>query len=333
MKLPNRHRVILGMDSVSVEPQKALLPKVVCVVGPTSAGKTCLGIQLAKHFHGEVVNADARQVYRGFEIGTGKPAGVRETSSRGRDVLMVEDVPHHLMNMADPDHVMTVGEWREQAMVAIQDISAHDRLPILVGGTGLYIQAIVDNYHIPEVPPQPAFREEMDERSLEDLVRRLREIDPAACEIVDLKNKRRVMRALEVVHVTGRSFASQRLLGEPLVDALLIAPTCTKDVLNANISATIDDMIQRGWVEEVKRLHDQGVDWEDPAMTSIGYRELGAYLREEMPLEDAIEKIKQATRQYAKRQLTWFNKDKRIHWVKDGGEAQSLVSGWLDCKE
>jgi len=192
-------------------------PKILCIVGPTSSGKTSLGIALAKHFNGEVVNADARQVYQGFDIGTGKPEGVWD-----KDVLLVESIPHHLMRWLRPEEMCAMIAWRVRALEVIREIAARGHVPIVVGGTGLYIRALVDNFDAPAVVSSGHFRAKMGERSLDELVAELKRVDPESAKVVDLKNPRRVLRALEVVHVTGRSFVEQQKKGEPLVDAFLM---------------------------------------------------------------------------------------------------------------
>lgn len=305
-----------------------LLPRALCIVGPTSSGKTALGIALAKKFKGEVINADARQIYRGFNIGTGKPEG-RRMSSDGRRFFLVERVPHHLMDFMSPLKVCTVAEWQKKALRFVRTLSDKGKLPILVGGTGLYIQALVDNYRIPSVPPNPAYRGAMESKTLSELVSMLLHVDPEAEKIVDLKNRRRVLRALEVVTFTGRAFSVQRHRDRPVVDALLIGIKRSKEELKERIEMAIDQMILRGWVKEVEKLHRHGVPWNAPAMTSIGYREIGAYLRGEIPLETAIERTKRATGQYTKRQITWFKREGRVHWVKDAAEAARVVKKWM----
>ncbi len=300
---------------------KRALPRVLCIVGPTASGKTALGIHLAKRYKGEVVNADARQVYRGFDIGTGKPQHLKKG--------LVEGVRHHLFDAFSPEHVLNVTDWRRRALRALSDIRGRDHVPILVGGTGMYIQALVDNYHIPAVPPHPEFRRAMEGKSLQDLVALFTRVDPEAALVVDIKNRRRVLRALEVATFTGKSFAQQRLKGRPLVDPYLIAIAYDRPVLYARIHAAVDQMIARGWVEEVRALLAAGVAPSAPAMSSIGYREMIDVVRGRRTLEQARIAIKQATRRYAKRQLTWFKRDPRVHWVKNEKEAIRLVGRWL----
>lgn len=292
------------------------LPRIVCIVGPTSSGKTALSLVLAKEFNGEIVNADARQLYRGFDIGTGKPSSVLRLHT-----------PHHLFD-EDPAKQLTVTEWREKALKCIHEIADRGHLPIIVGGTGLYIQALVDNFSIPEVPPNEVLREKLSRWSSLELLRRLQELDPDALEVVDVKNPRRVMRALEVVLSTGTSFVAQRQKGEPLVDALQIGIERSREELYERAERAVDEMIGGGWVEEVRGLLAQGITKETPAMSAIGYRELVDVVEGRATLEVVVPMIKQYTRNYSKRQITWFKKDKSIVWVKDTQNAEKEVRRW-----
>ncbi|MBP6945299.1 tRNA (adenosine(37)-N6)-dimethylallyltransferase MiaA [Patescibacteria group bacterium] len=292
------------------------LPRIVCIVGPTSSGKTALSLKLAKQFQCEIINADARQLYRGFDIGTGKP-----------DTLALSDIPHHLFQ-EDPTKQLTVTEWRDKALTCIHQVIGRGHVPILVGGTGLYIQALVDNFSIPEVPPNESLRQELSVLSLSVLVEKLREIDPNASEVVDMQNPRRVMRALEIVLSTGKSLIEQRQKGEPLVEALQIGIERTREELYARADKAVDRMLEHGWANEVKQLLAQGVTKDVPAMSAIGYRELVDVIEGRTVLEETVLLIKQYTRNYIKRQVTWFKKDERIVWAKDEGEAMQCVS---DC--
>lgn len=309
----------------------ARLPRIVCVVGPTSSGKTSLSIRLAKHFHGEIVNADARQCYRYFVIGTGTPPGVRKTY-RGRKAFVVEDIPHYLMNFLDPAHVLTASEWRDRALRAVRGISARGHLPLVVGGTGLYVKALVDNFSFPRVPPKPELREAFQKKPLDDLVKLLRKLDPAAAETIDLKNPRRVIRALEVVTFTGKPFIENRRLGKPVVDAFQVGITWPREQLFERIDNEIEEMVERGWIDEIREIIKKDIPLDAPAMTSIGYRELLAYIRGEKSLEKAIAACKTAVRRYAKRQETWYRRDSRIHWAHNEDEAFGMVERWL-CEE
>jgi len=304
-------------------------PKVLCIVGPTSSGKTMLGITLAKKHHGEIINADARQVYQEFTIGTGKPVGGTRMCKDERCYYLFEDIPHYLMDFLPPERPFTVAEWKDVAMTAVNGITKRDHLPIVVGGTGLYIQALVDNYDIPEVPPQTSFREAMSEKPLDELVAMLIKLDPEAEKVVDLKNPRRVIRALEVITFTGEPFTEQRKKKDPIVEPFRIGFKRDRQELKERINKAVEAYVEAGWIDEIRRVRKLGIPWDAPAMTSIGYRELGCYVRGECDLEDAIQKTKEATWQYARRQITWFKRDKRIHWINSEREAETLVEDWL----
>ncbi len=305
------------------------VPKIICLVGPTASGKTALGIALAKRFSGEIVNADSRQVYKGFEIGTGMPAGKRGTID-GHRAFVSEGVPHYLMDYLEPMEISSVTEWREKALVAIKGIEKRKHVPMVVGGTGLYLQSLVDNYSFPQVAPNPTMRAALETKSLPELVSILLKIDPAAEQAVDLKNQRRVIRALEVATFTGKPFSEQKTKGKPLVEALQIGVLRSREELIERIDAAVDEMIARGWVVEIKRAIDSGIREDAPAMTSIGYRELLSYIHGDEELEVAVKKTKQAVHRYAKRQVTWFKRDTRIHWVKNEQEAVELVEKFLE---
>ncbi len=312
--------------SVPRPPRK--LPRVVCLVGPTSSGKTDLGLRLAKAFNGEIINADSRQIYKGFDIGTGKPRGKRG-SFDGQRAFMVEGVPHYMMDFLDPLKTFTVAEWRDKTLVAIRGIIRRKRLPIVVGGTGLYIKSLVDNLLFPHVEPQPAMRKAFEGRPLEELVRLLLGLDSDAAQAVDLKNPRRVIRALEVATLTGKPFTKQKKMGKPLVEAYQVGIKWPREQLFARIDASIDNMLEEGWVEEIRQALKKGIPENAPAMTSIGYRELMKYIKGEESLEQAVALTRQAVHRYAKRQETWFKRDQRIRWCKDKDEGMLAVSEWL----
>jgi tRNA dimethylallyltransferase len=305
------------------------LPKVLYIVGPTSSGKTSLSLQLAKQFNGEIVNADARQIYRGFDIGTGKPKGEWQ-EQEGRSVYVVEGIPHHLIDHLDPTEISTVAEWKIAATKVIQDIVSRGCLPILVGGTGMYVQSLVDNFELPAVAPQPELRARMEKMSLPELVAELKDVDPESAEFVDLQNPRRVMRAIEVARATGRSFGELRRKQAAVIDPLFIGLQHAPEVLRERINTTIDQMLAAGWIEEVEVLHAKGIPWGAPAMTSLGYREIGSYLRGEYSKEQMIQKIQIYTWQYARRQMTWFRKESRIQWIMNDNQAVPLIKKWLE---
>lgn len=304
------------------------LPRVVCVVGPTSSGKTALGVRLAKKLDGEVINADSRQIYKKFDIGTGKPEGKRGVYE-GHRAFLIKNIPHYLMDFLSPKEMFTVVEWREKAVDAIKGISKRGHLPIVVGGTGLYVSALVDNFDFPKVEPNPTLRAAFEKKPLVDLVKVLLAIDPDARQVVDLKNPRRVIRALEVATFTGKPFTAQKLVSRPQFDVFQVGIRRSREEMYERINATVDEMVARGWVDEIRRLLEEGVPETAPAMSSIGYREMLAHVKGTMTLEIAVSATKRAVRQYAKRQETWFKRDIRIRWAKDEKEAIELVEEWL----
>jgi tRNA dimethylallyltransferase len=305
------------------------LPRVVFVVGPTSSGKTDLGLQIAKKYDGEVINADSRQIYREVDIGTGKPKGQHRRRGGGA-VYMVEGVPHYLMDFLPPDKTYSVAEWRDAALKDIKVIAKRGKLPIVVGGTGLYISSLVDNYEFPGVSPQPELRKAYEEKTLAELVRILLASDADAASIVDLKNKRRVVRALEIISFSGKKLSALReRKAQPLVDALQIGIRRTQDDLYRRLEATIDRMVEEGLFDEVQRLLAKKISPDAPGMTSIGYRDIVRALNGEISNDDAIELFKRRTRQYTKRQITWFKRDPRIQWVASAAEGMTTVKNWI----
>lgn len=290
------------------------LPRILVILGPTASGKTSLGIQLAKKFDGEVISADSRQVYKKMSIGTAKPIGVW---SDYEDVVayMVEGIPHYMVDIVDPGEVFNLSHFKELALRYISHILQRDKLPIIVGGTGLYIWSIVDNLLLPQVPPNKKLRQSLEKKSLNELVQLLIKLDPLTAKQIDLSNIRRVIRALEVVILSGQSFYRERKKLEPLFSALQIGIEMDRKDLYKNINERIDRQLQTGLIEEVEGLMKQKYGWHLPSMNGIGYKQIGAYLRGELNLDEAVDLLKRDTRHYARRQLTWFKRDKRVVWL------------------
>jgi tRNA dimethylallyltransferase len=301
-----------------------LIPLVV-VVGPTAVGKTALGIEIGERFQGESISSDSRQFYRWMDIGTATPTA----DERAR-------VPHHLINIADPDETVGLAQFLALARTAIRDVHQRDRLPIVVGGTGQYVRGLLRGWRVPDVPPDPELRAELETQSEDALWEKLMALDPDAAEFVDKPNLRRVVRALEVCIKSGRPFSELRRRVPPPYRVLQIGLTMEREALYARADARVDAMIEAGLVEEVKTLLDKGYDWSLPSMSGLGYSQLKPYFEGEATLEEAIERIKLDTHDFIRRQYTWFRPNSpRIHWIdaqspNPSAEGCDLVTAFLN---
>lgn len=299
-------------------------PPLLVIAGPTAVGKTALSLALARRFDGDVISADSRLFYRGMDIGTAKPTA----AERG-------EVPHHLVDIREPDETISLGEYQELAYTAIGAVHRRGRLPILVGGTGQYVNAVVEGWDIPRVPPQPQLRAALERLGGEELNRWLQALDPRAAAKIHPHNVRRVIRALEVTIGSGRPISEQQRRRPPAYDILILGLDAARDTLYERINRRVDQMMAEGLLDEVKRLHEAGYGWRLPAMSALGYQQLGAHLRGELSLDEAVERIKFETHRFVRRQYTWFRRDDpRIHWLDVGDEdytvrAAALVAGWL----
>ena len=281
-------------------------PRIVVVAGPTAVGKTALGIELAAEFDGEVVNADSRYLYRGFDIGVAKP-----------DLAERRGIPHHLIDILPADGEMTLARYQDLALDAIETVLRRNKLPILVGGTPLYVNAVVEGWRIPRVPPNPSLRASLEAEASthgpETLVERLREVDPAAAERCG-RNLRRVVRALEIFAATGIPMSAQEGKAPPPFQALEIGLTMPRNAIYRAVDDRVRDQIERGLVAEVRSLLESGVAESARAMSSLGYRQLVPYIRGESSLELAIERIRLDTHRYVRHQETWLRRNARLIW-------------------
>lgn len=278
------------------------------LVGPTAVGKTALALALSEVLPIEVVSADSRTVYRWMDIGTAKPT----IEERRR-------VPHHLLDVVDPDEPYSLALYQQQALEAIARIRARDRIPVLVGGAGLYVAAVCEGLRLPDVPPDAAFREALEQRAQREgwqtLQRDLAEVDPQSAARIDPRNVRRVIRALEVFHATGKPFSAWQNPVMPPVRALQIGLRLERPRLYARIDVRIDHWMACGFVDEVRSLLERGYAASLPSMSGLGYREVARYLNGDVDLDLAVAQIKQATHQYAKRQMTWFGARPDLVWL------------------
>lgn len=289
--------------------QKSLL----VVMGPTASGKTKLAVKLAKQFDGEVINADSRQVYQEMEIGNEltKPEEM-------------EGIPHHLLSYVPLERTLSVADFKKDAEEKIEEIQSRGKVPVLCGGSVLWIDAVVDNFKIPSGEPDMKYRQELEEQSAEELLEQLEEVDPESAEqFRETKNKRYIIRALEVFQMTGKKKSQLAQKGERNYEVFKIAPHWEREVIYERINARTRVQVDGGMIPEVQSLVDKYADGEPskllelgwPSITSIGCKEVVPYLAGEIDKEELIARLQQNNRNYAKRQLTWLRKDEEIHWI------------------
>jgi tRNA dimethylallyltransferase len=276
------------------------------IAGPTAVGKSEIAVVLAERIGGEIISVDSMQVYRGLDIGTAKP-----------DATTQRKIPHHVIDVCDLTELFDAAKFVQLANRAVADIQSRKKVPIFCGGTGLYFKAFLDG--LGEAPPaDPKLRVELEAAPLEKLLEELRECDPAAYEKIDRQNPRRIIRALEVIRTTGKPFSSQRAdwLGRGATRDTLHLFTRSADDLRRRIDSRVDEMFRRGLVEETCELLKRGLAENRTAMQAIGYRQVVEHLRGERDLAETIELVKIKTRQFAKRQLTWFRRHGNCQWME-----------------
>lgn len=275
--------------------------RTLAIVGPTAVGKTNLALALAQALDGEIVSADSRQVYRGMDIGTAKPTPAERAA-----------VPHHLIDIVDPNEEFSLARYQDLAGTTIAAIATRGRLPLLVGGTGQYLAAVLQGWQMPRIAPQPALRAALEHEAAahgsEALHARLAQIDPAAAASIAATNVRRVIRALEVYEVTGRPISEQRAMLAPPYRVHICWLTLPAPELYQRIDTRVDRMIDAGLLDEVRGLLARGYGWELPAMSGLGYREFRPYLEDRATLEEVIQRLKYDTHAFARRQPTWFRR-------------------------
>ncbi|MDQ0230424.1 tRNA (adenosine(37)-N6)-dimethylallyltransferase MiaA [Metabacillus malikii] len=282
--------------------------KLVVIIGPTAVGKTQISIDLAHRLNGEIISGDSMQLYRGMDIGTAKIK-----------THEMEGIPHHLIDIKEPDEGFSVAEFQSMVRPLIRQISERDKFPMIVGGTGLYIQSVIYDYQFSEAPSDPSYRSHLEERLKNEgelaLHKELSTVDPIAAHKVHPNNSRRVIRALEIHHCTNKTMTEYitSQTEEALYDVALVGLTMDREVLYNRINSRVDMMIEEGLVDEVKRLYDKGLR-NTQAIQAIGYKELYDYFDGKLSLDDAINLLKQNSRRYAKRQLTWFRNKMNVKW-------------------
>ena len=272
--------------------------KVIAVVGPTASGKTKLAIDLAKQINGEIISADSRYVYKGFNIASAKPTLEEQ-----------EGIPHHLIDIVEPEVDYSVADFYDDAKKAIYEIIARGKTPIIAGGTGLYFRVLLETYDLPRVEANPDLRKELDKREKDDLLTELKLLDPNGYEKIKDANKRRIVRALEVTKILGKPFSEASVEKEPEFEVDWRIPYIeSREILYDRINRRVDLMVEQGLIAETKSLLQKHGRIKNFVCT-IGYQEILTYLDGEVSLEEALDKLKQHTRNYAKRQLTWFRRN------------------------
>ncbi len=285
-------------------------PKLFCVVGPTASGKTDYAIELAKALGGEVVSCDSMQIYRGMDIGTAKPTKEE-----------MQGIPHHMLDFVDPAESYSVADFVRDARICIQDILQRGRVPILCGGTGLYVDSVLNQIEFAPKGQDEAYREALkkmaEHEGAEAVHRLLQTADPRAADKIHPNNVKRVIRALEIIKTTGltKSEADRQAKKEPVYDAEIYGMQMERERLYERINLRVDRMMERDLLAEVDGLLRRGIPKTATSMQAIGYKELAAYRRGEMTLEEAVETVKRESRRYAKRQMTWFRRNPDIQWI------------------
>jgi tRNA dimethylallyltransferase len=291
--------------------------KIIVILGPTASGKSEMAVKLAKKFDGEIVSADSRQVYKEMDIGTGK---VTKKEMQG--------IPHYLLDVASPKRRFTVVQYRKLALKAIEKILKKRKIPIICGGTGFYIQAVVNGIIIPEVKPDWRLRKKLEKKTTKELLKRLKELDPKRAKTIDKKNRRRLIRALEIIIKTKKTVPL--LTKKPLpYPVLMIGIRKSPEALKELIRERFFKWLREGFLKEVLKLRKIGLSWRRVEEFGIHYQTAAQYLQTKITDREMIENSLRELQNYAKRQMTWFKRDNRIHWVKNYKEAEKLVKNFL----
>ncbi len=291
------------------------LPKVIVIVGPTASGKTDLSIKLAKKFNGEIISADSRQVYKGMDLGTGK---VSKKEMQG--------IKHYLIDVVSPKKTFTVTQYVKLAKKAIKEIISKNKIPIIVGGSGFYIDALIFGYQFPHVPPNKSLRKKLEKKSTEELFKILKKLDIQRAKNIDPNNKVRLIRAIEIAKKLGKI---PKLQKKSYYNPLFIGIKINKEKLKKKIKIRLLKRIRQGMIKEVENLKKQGLSWKRLENFGLEYRYIAYYLQNKISYKKMIKDLEKAIGNYAKRQMTWFKKNKDICWIKNFKEAQKLVKKFI----
>lgn len=305
------------------------LPPLLAIIGPTASGKTTLAAQLAEKFQGELINADSRQIYKGMDIATNKFSNLTHQSTSPSKQYFIDYIPLHLIDIITPEQDFSLAQYQTLALQTIHNLHKKPKLPILVGGTGLYVDAVTENFNIPPTDIQQNLRKTLETETTEALFFKLSALDKIGAQQIHPHNRIKIIRALEVHQLSGVQFSTHKKKDKPLFTTLKIGITIDRTTLYHQIDDRVDQMIKQGLVQETEILQRQHPNSSLPAMSGIGYQEISDYLNNKYSLEEAIQKIKYRTHQYARRQITWFKKDKTIRWVENYAQAEQLTAEFL----
>ena len=297
-------------------PTEKKIEKLIVIIGPTASGKSALAIKIAQKFGGEIVSADSRQIYKGMDIGTGK-VSKKEMAA----------VPHHLIDIVSPKKIFTVFQYKKLATKKINEILKRSKLPIICGGSGFYIQSIIDNIIIPKVKPDKKLRADLLKKSTEELFDNLKKLDPRRAENIDKHNRHRLIRALEIIIKSGKKVPV--LISKPIYESLFIGIKRSKKELTKLIKERLLKRLKDGMVKEVIGLKKTGVSYERLEDLGLEYRYIAYYLQNKLNYNEMIKKLQLEIEHYAKRQLTWFRKEKRIKWIKNQKESENFIKEFL----
>ncbi len=291
-------------------------PKIIVVLGPTSSGKSDLAVKLSLQFNGEVVSADSRQVYREMDVGSGKITPEE-----------MKDVPHHLLDVASPKRKFTVAQYQKRAEIAIKKTLKKKKIPVICGGTAFYITALVDGIVIPEVSPDWDLRKELEKKSTEQLYKELKEKDPVRAKNIDKGNKRRLIRALEIIEKTKKPVPE--IKKNPPYSPLYLGIKTDQNKLNEKIKKRLEKRLKMGMIEETKKIKNSGVSWKRIEGFGLEYKWTALYLQNKITYEEMKQGILTDTQRLVKKQMQWWKRDKRIKWIKNYREAETLTKKFL----
>ncbi len=311
------------------------------ILGPTASGKSDLAVALAKNFNGEVISADSRQVYRKMDIGTGKVPRDKISNSKfliskqtpspksqiSKQSYLYRGIQHHLLDVASPKRKFTVAQYQKMALKKIREIHKRNKLPILCGGTGFYIQSVVDGIVIPKIPPDWKLRKKLEKKLPNQLYQMLKKLDPRRAKIIDKKNPRRLIRAIEIVLKSKKPVPV--IKKSQLFDLLIIGIKKEKKELKNLIRKRLYKRLNQGMIKEVRALRKDGVSWKRLEEFGLEYRYIACYLQKKIGYDEMVGMLQKAIESYAKRQITWFKKDKRVNWVGDKKKARKIINTFL----